>query len=61
MSASERLIYVCSELGLPKKGKRIVYTPSDPKVEDLVLLLTEEEAILSEVIDLTIEMEVIYK
>ncbi len=33
---SERLISICVEIGMPKKGKKTALTPNDSKVDDLV-------------------------
>jgi len=46
--ASERLVSVCSDLGMPKKGKKIVIAQNDPKVDDLILLLIEEDNLTTE-------------
>jgi len=49
---SERLISVCVEIGMPRKGKKTILTPNDAKVDDLVLLLAEEEKLVAEIADL---------
>jgi len=46
---SERLVAVCMEVGMPKKGKKIGMTADDPKVLDLLQMLKEEDQLLNEI------------
>lgn len=51
---TERLTWVCSEIGNPKRnlGKRIVYSQNDPKIEDLISLLAQEDVLVAELAEL---------